>query len=63
MPSTKPTTQDELSLLGDLIARARKAGANAADAVLFEGTSVSLRGLRPRLACPDRQATGDRIVE
>ncbi|HTO83194.1 MAG TPA: TldD/PmbA family protein [Methylomirabilota bacterium] len=29
-------------LLDDLIARARKAGADAADAVLFEGTSVSL---------------------
>ena len=41
MPSTKSTTQDELSLLGDLIARARKAGADAADAVLFEGTSIS----------------------
>src|SRR5215468_4240243 len=29
-------------LLDDLIARARKAGADAADAVLFEGTSISL---------------------
>src|ERR1700738_5564951 len=30
-----------LDLLQDLIARARKAGADAADAVLFEGTSLS----------------------
>src|SRR5580704_17336322 len=41
MPPTKPTTQDDLALLGDLIARARKAGADAADAVLVEGTSIS----------------------
>ena len=32
---------DPLSLLGDLIARATKAGADAADAVLFEGASLS----------------------
>jgi len=32
---------DALSLLGDLIGRAKKAGADAADAVLFEGASVS----------------------
>src|SRR5438132_5530901 len=30
-----------LELLQDLIARARRAGADAADAVLFEGTSLS----------------------
>ena len=30
-----------LDLLQDLIARARRAGADAADAVLFEGTSLS----------------------
>src|SRR5436190_2044898 len=30
-----------IDLLQDLIARARKAGADAADAVLFEGTSLS----------------------
>ncbi|HVA14571.1 MAG TPA: TldD/PmbA family protein [Stellaceae bacterium] len=36
MPETDP-----LSLLGDLIARATKAGADAADAVLFEGASLS----------------------
>jgi PmbA protein len=32
---------DALSLLGDIIARARRAGADAADAVLFEGASLS----------------------
>jgi PmbA protein len=32
---------DSLSFLGDLIARARRAGADAADAVLFEGASLS----------------------
>ena len=32
---------DALSLLGDVIARARRAGADAADAVLFEGASLS----------------------
>ena len=36
MPQT-----DALSLLGDLIARATKAGADAADAVLFESASLS----------------------
>ena len=30
-----------LDLLQDLIGRARRAGADAADAVLFEGTSLS----------------------
>jgi PmbA protein len=33
--------EDALSLLGDLIGRAKKAGAEAADAVLFEGASLS----------------------
>jgi PmbA protein len=32
---------DALSLLGELIAQARRAGADAADAVLFEGASIS----------------------
>jgi PmbA protein len=32
----------DLSFLNDLISRARKAGADAADAVLFEGTSISV---------------------
>jgi PmbA protein len=34
-------TTDALSLLGDVIARARRAGADAADAVLYEGASLS----------------------
>jgi PmbA protein len=34
-------TVDALSLLGDLIAAARRAGADAADAVLFEGASLA----------------------
>src|SRR4051812_32122030 len=33
---------DPLSLLGDLIAEARKAGADAADAVFISGTSLSV---------------------
>jgi PmbA protein len=32
---------DALNILGDLIARARRAGADAADAVLFEGASIA----------------------
>jgi PmbA protein len=40
MPQTGPQT-DALNLLGDLIKRATKAGADAADAVLFEGASLS----------------------
>ena len=34
-------TQNAIDLLQDLVARARKAGADAADAVLFEGASLS----------------------
>jgi PmbA protein len=33
--------EDDLNQLGDLIAKARRAGADAADAVLFEGVSLS----------------------
>ena len=40
MPQTGPQT-DALNLLDDLIKRATKAGADAADAVLFEGASLS----------------------
>src|ERR687883_1592458 len=36
-----PQQPDALNALTDLIARARKAGADAADAVLFEGVSLS----------------------
>src|SRR5262249_40944702 len=36
------TGEHSLNLLTDLIGRARRAGADAADAVLFEGPSLSL---------------------
>src|SRR5712671_1903223 len=38
---TDNETANGIDLLQDLVARARKAGADAADAVLFEGTSLS----------------------
>jgi len=41
MPPTKSDPSDALSLLSDLIARALRAGADAADAVFVEGTSIS----------------------
>src|SRR5919206_590262 len=43
MPDHKldDNTANALALLDDLIARARRAGADAADAVLFEGVSLS----------------------
>ena len=34
-------TANDIDLLQDVIARARRAGADAADAVMFEGTSLS----------------------
>src|SRR3954470_24804090 len=34
-------TSNDIALLQDLMSRAKKAGADAADAVLFEGTSLS----------------------
>jgi PmbA protein len=36
-----PQERDARTLLGDLVAKARRAGADAADAVLFEGVSLS----------------------
>src|SRR5260370_7269146 len=41
MTSQKVDKDDALDLLQDLIARARRAGADAADAVMFEGISLS----------------------
>jgi len=41
-PKQRAAKIDIATLLDDLIARARKAGADGADAVMFEGTSVSL---------------------
>ena len=43
--------EDSLTLLQDLIAKARAAGADAADAVLYNGTSLSLS---QRLGKPER---------
>ena len=41
MPTPEPKPQDALALLDDLIGRAVKAGADAADAVLIESASLS----------------------
>jgi len=41
MPGIMIQKSDEISLLGDLIAKAKKAGADAADAILVEGASIS----------------------
>jgi PmbA protein len=41
MPADKQPSPDALTVLDDMIGRAKKAGADAADAVLSEGTSVS----------------------
>src|SRR5260221_9692200 len=43
MSDTKITKEaaNDIDLLQDLVARAKKAGADAADAVLFEGASLS----------------------
>ena len=41
MPTPEPIPQDSQALLDDLIGRARKAGADAADAVLVESASLS----------------------
>ncbi|MGH6719168.1 MAG: PmbA/TldA family metallopeptidase, partial [Alphaproteobacteria bacterium] len=45
---------DPLGLLGDLVARAGKAGADAADAVLVEGTSLAVAHRLGRLEGIDR---------
>jgi PmbA protein len=49
--SIMPRDIDPLSLLGDLISRARAAGADAADALLSQGSSLSLA---QRLGKPER---------
>ncbi len=41
MNDVSNATANDIDLLQDLVARARKAGADAADAVMFEGTSLS----------------------
>src|SRR4029077_3764246 len=40
-PKLDNETANDIDLLQDLVGRARKAGADAADAVMFEGTSLS----------------------
>ena len=47
------------SFLGDLIARARRAGADAADAVLFEGASLSLAQRLGRIEKLERSESYD----
>ena len=42
MSSDGPTPAVPLELLGDLVRRARAAGADAADAVMFESVSLSV---------------------
>ncbi|MGF7175447.1 TldD/PmbA family protein [Azospirillum doebereinerae] len=59
MPAPQNDQPDVLNLLDDLIAKARKAGADAADAVLFDSASVSLS---QRLGNPEkleRSESGD----
>src|SRR5207244_8553585 len=41
MNDISTNTANDIDLLQDLVARAKKAGADAADAVLFEGVSLS----------------------
>ena len=42
MPATNGVSPEPLDLLADIVGRARRAGADAADAVMFEGTSLSV---------------------
>ncbi len=50
---------DSLTLLSDLVAAARKAGADAADAVLVDGTSVSVAWRLGALETLERSEGGD----
>jgi len=50
---------DSLTLLSDLVAAARKAGADAADAVLVDGTSVSVAWRLGALENLERSEGGD----
>ena len=50
---------DEAGLLGDLIARAKAAGADAADAVLASGTSLSVQRRLGRTECVERSEARD----
>lgn len=54
-----PTSPSPLDLLGDLVARARKAGADAADAVLIDSTSLSVGMRLGELERLERAEAGD----
>lgn len=53
------STADTLSLLSDLVAMARRAGADAADAVLVDSVSLSLAWRLGRLERLERSESGD----
>jgi PmbA protein len=50
---------DPVEILSDLVARARGAGADAADAVMYEGSSVSLTWRRGKVEHVERSEGGD----
>ena len=54
-----PTSPSPLDLLGDLVARARKAGADAADAVLIDSASLSVGMRLGALERLERAESGD----
>lgn len=55
----KPETSDSLSLLEDLVKKARAAGAGAADALLADGASLSVSWRLGKLESLERSETGD----
>ena len=65
MSPASESEQNAISFLGDLIERARKAGADAADAVAFEGASLSVSqrlGAREDLERSEAGDTGLRVL-
>ena len=56
---TKPANGDLLNILTDLIKDARKAGADAADAIVVDGTSVSVTWRMGKLEHLERSEGGD----
>jgi PmbA protein len=60
MDRTMPSAHDAtLDLLSGLIAKARRAGADAADAVLFDSTSISISHRLGQLEHVERSESGD----
>ncbi len=59
MPASPNDQPEILNLLGDLIAKARAAGADAADAVLFDSASVSLSQRLGETEKLERSESGD----